>query len=221
MKLTDVCSRLFLYLVTFRRQVRNGVEFDPEQVRAQVIELLAEQERLVREDANLARQYERIKYVLHVLIDEIMINTWSDRWQDRLLEWEFFKTRLAGEEFFSRLQSEGERDPELTEIYYLALCLGFTGKYQDQPEKLRDLRWRLYRMLPDRPGEEERRVTPDAYYVAEGAREPFRPVAGLGRVLVICVALLIGLFSINFFVKRDMVDRIHQLVVEMREDARP
>ncbi len=73
------------------------------------------------------------QYALVALADETM------RWTSRLEE-EYFRTNMAGEEFFRRLEhieeSKGRND--VLEIYYLCLILGVEGKYFRTPEKLEE-----------------------------------------------------------------------------------
>jgi type IV/VI secretion system ImpK/VasF family protein len=222
--LTDVCSDLFLFLVTFRRQVRKGMNPDVDQTRRQLLEIFSEQERRVRDDAKLARLYEQVKYILVVLADEILINSnwsFSRDWEEKLLEWEFFKTRVAGEEFFTRLEKEGERDEALAEIYYIALCLGFVGMHADEPTKIVDLKRRLYRMLPDRLSESEDRITPEAYYVAEGVKDPYQPLVNMGRIAVICAALFVGIFITFGAVRREVKSETRERSLEMKKAVAP
>lgn len=224
MTLTDVCSNLFLFLVTFRRQVRKGMSPDMNQVKSQLLEIFEEQGRLVQDDANLSKLYDRVKYIMVVLADEILINsnwTYSGAWEEAVLEWEFFKTRIAGEEFFNRLEREGETDEKLAEIYYLALCLGFVGQYNDNPTKILDLKRRLYRMLPGRFSDQDTKITPDAYYVAEGAKDIYRPLVNLGRIAIVCFVLLIGLWGSYYLLKRSTVTEIKDYEKEMKAKVPP
>jgi type IV/VI secretion system ImpK/VasF family protein len=224
MTLTEVCSDLFLFLVTFRRQVRKGMNPEISQVRQQLLDIFAEQDRLVQDDANVSRLYERVKYILVVLADEILINSnwaYSSAWEESLLEWEFFKTRVAGEEFFERLEREGETDEKLAEIYYLALSLGFVGKFNDNPTKISDLKRRLYRMLPGRFSDQDTKITPDAYYVAEGVKDIYRPLMNLGLITIVCAVLFLGLWVLYFVYRGDVMKDIRLLAKEMKAHAPP
>lgn len=224
MNLTEVCSDLFLFLVTFRRQVRKGMNPELGQVRQQLLEIFSEQERLVQDDANLQKLYDRVRYILVVLADEILINSnwaYSSAWEESLLEWEFFKTRVAGEEFFERLEREGETDEKLAEIYYLALSLGFVGKYNDNPTKISDLKRRLYRMLPGRFSDQDTKITPDAYYVAEGVKDIYKPLTNLGLIALVCGVLFIGLWVVYFIYRGDVMKDIVRLEKEMKAHVPP
>ena len=93
MTLNEVASDLFLFLVTFRRQVRKGLIPDMYQVRSQLLDIFEAQERHASEDARLEKLYEKGRYPLVVTADEILINAnwaYSAQWEDEILEYEFF-----------------------------------------------------------------------------------------------------------------------------------
>jgi hypothetical protein len=67
----------------------------------------------------------------------------AERWADNPLQLDYFGTYLAGEIFFDKLEevrSRADAKPDLLEIYYFCLLLGFKGKYGvSGEEKLRSL----------------------------------------------------------------------------------
>jgi type VI secretion system protein ImpK len=76
-------------------------------------------------------------YIMAALADEIFLNLdWEGRdlWQEKLLESYLFQTHVAGEQFFTKLDSLLDaRDPgsvELAAVYLMAISLGFQGKYR-------------------------------------------------------------------------------------------
>ena len=73
----------------------------------------------------------------------------SDAWQDFLLQRMYFRTTLAGVEFFERLEDLDERDVQVREVFLMCLCLGFMGKYNTQPDAsdLAEIRLRQYRIF--------------------------------------------------------------------------
>lgn len=81
--------------------------------------------------------YKQAQYLMAALADEIFLNlAWEGRehWSACLLESALFNSNAAGELFFDRLDELlRKRDPlyaNLTQIYLLALALGFQGKYR-------------------------------------------------------------------------------------------
>jgi type VI secretion system protein ImpK len=81
--------------------------------------------------------YQEAQYIMAALADEIFLNLdWfgRDLWDTCLIENRLFKSQIAGQKFFENLDKFiEERDPliiDLGAVYYLALSLGFRGKYQ-------------------------------------------------------------------------------------------
>lgn len=82
-----------------------------------------------REDAN------DIAYAVVALADEIILyrsEALRDVWAGQSLQLHYFHENVAGEAFFTRLQSL-RRDPrrrEVLQVFYLALLFGFQGRYR-------------------------------------------------------------------------------------------
>ena len=86
------------------------------------------------------------KYALAAFMDETVLNSrwpYKDRWADNPLQLDYFGTYLAGEIFFDKLEevrARADAKPDLLQIYYLCLLLGFKGRYGVAgEEKLRSL----------------------------------------------------------------------------------
>jgi type VI secretion system protein ImpK len=82
-----------------------------------------------REDAN------DIAYALVALADDIVISRSEEHrtfWAGQSLQLHYFHINDAGEAFFTRLASirQDPRRREILQAYYLALLLGFRGRYQ-------------------------------------------------------------------------------------------
>lgn len=101
------------------------------------------------------RQHQIALYATTALIDEIFLMEldWPGReaWLDVLLEYRFFRTRVAGQRFFELVEQRllretgGASQADLAAIFLLALKLGFKGAHRGKlgEEKLRVLRARL------------------------------------------------------------------------------
>ncbi len=105
-----------------------------------------------------AELYREAQYVMAALADEIFLHlNWEGRANWPLLESRLFQTHYAGEAFFSRLDRMLQRrDPfylDLAHVYFLALSLGFQGKYRGEPdqEPLERYRQQLFALLYRRP----------------------------------------------------------------------
>jgi type VI secretion system protein ImpK len=82
-----------------------------------------------REDAN------DVAYAIIALADEIALSkseTVRQFWMGQALQLHYFHENVAGEAFFTRLETL-RRDPrraEILRVYYLALLFGFQGRYR-------------------------------------------------------------------------------------------
>ncbi len=106
-------------------------------------------------------------------------------WQHHLLQRRYFKTSLAGREFFERLEAIDTRDSALREVYLLCLCLGFEGRYSmaSDASELAQIRIEQYRTLQQQDPElarSDRELFPEAYSSGDGSQA--RPRGLLGRI---------------------------------------
>lgn len=130
--------------------------------------LLFDQEKLVdREDVNVIhsklssfikkhldhdvpKQYTNdILYLMAALADEIFLNLdWKGKqyWEEHMLEYEFFKTQIAGDLIFSRINEviENRAPAEVAQLYLYTLAFGFLGKYRSEPQNAMEIRIKLY-----------------------------------------------------------------------------
>jgi len=97
--------------------------------------------------------YREAQYVMAGLADELFLHLeWEGKSAWPLLESRLFQSHVAGEEVFSRIDRLLQRhDPfylDLAAVYFMALSLGFQGKYRgrDDPER-REYRRQLFRMI--------------------------------------------------------------------------
>lgn len=74
-------------------------------------------------------------YAVVALADEVALTTSEELrqyWMGRELQMHYFRENVAGEAFFTRLETV-RRDPrraEVLRVYYLALLFGFQGRYR-------------------------------------------------------------------------------------------
>ncbi len=70
-------------------------------------------------------------------------------WQKHLLQRRYFKTGLAGREFFDRLEALPAGETQIREVFLLCLALGFKGKYSMFPNSadLANIRMEQYKLL--------------------------------------------------------------------------
>jgi type VI secretion system protein ImpK len=146
--------------------------------------------------------YRQAEYVMAALADETMIHLdWAGRriWENYLVEYRLFKTRIAGEVFFERLERLLQTpDPvykDLATIYLLALMLGFRGKYQgtDDHGEIDRYRRQLFTFIfhgQPELSKETKRLFPEAYLhtVEEGPGRKVPQIKGWVMLLAVLVA---------------------------------
>lgn len=102
------------------------------------------------------------RYLKAALADEILLHTpWigRERWTAHLLESSLFRTNIAGDLVFSRIEELlSGREPskrDIARLYLFALALGFQGKYRGSGEEARLLGYReeLFQFVYQRPAD--------------------------------------------------------------------
>lgn len=152
-----------------------------------------------------ARYYEEAQYVMAALADDVFIAMdWAGAaaWSVSPLEYRLFGSKLAGVEFYRRLDRLLEhRDSartELAAVFLLGISLGFQGKFRGRDDRgaLQRYRERLYNFIYNRsprPGGGDL-LFPEAYSmtVAEGDVRNLPAVRRWFKALAVIVVLLLG-----------------------------
>jgi type IV/VI secretion system ImpK/VasF family protein len=158
--------------------------------------------------------YERAKYPLVALVDEVLLTSgwkYASAWESDLLETKIFGTAIAGEKFFKMANELEETDSDLALIFYICLCLGFKGPYSEDDEALQDLKFRLYKMLPEYMASLPSQLTPEAYHVVPKQARKLSPVINLARVAIVCIGFCVIYVIVNQILWHETVDLIHKL----------
>ncbi|MCI0625011.1 MAG: type IVB secretion system protein IcmH/DotU [Acidobacteria bacterium] len=141
--LSDLCTEIFLAILQVQR-TRDIGSFDS--FHPNVQKLFESFEHKCKALGVEAGDVGAAKYALAAFADETVLNSqWhsKDRWADNPLQLDYFGTYLAGEIFFDKLEearARADTKPDLLQIYYFCLLLGFKGKYGvGGEEKLRSL----------------------------------------------------------------------------------
>jgi len=219
MTLFELASDLFLFLVTFRRKIRKGIPVDLSEVRNRLEVVFAEQEAAARANPSLFALYEKAKYPLVALADEVVLTCdWEHAsvWASETLEQRYFGTNIAGDQFFVLIDELGDDEPEMAQVLYTCLCLGFRGRYREDAQELQTLRSRLYRQIPQYMASRGERLCPDAYRVEEGSAGGLRPLVNLARVGIVCVVLVI----VYLVVSQLFWNRVTETISVVAEDIR-
>lgn len=98
--------------------------------------------------------YREAQYVMAALADEVFLHiNWAGKESWVLLESRLFQTHVAGEVIFQRIDRIlKQRDPfyiDVAAVYFMAIALGFQGKYRDSANKaeLNQYQQQLFRFL--------------------------------------------------------------------------
>jgi type VI secretion system protein ImpK len=182
-KLSELFTPLIAYMLYFTR-LPSEQRGDFAAVRSKIGHLLEEQRAAVKRDDIDPRHYENACFAIVAWLDETVMRYAHEpnielfnQWRRAPLQAELFNTANAGEEFFDRLSRLTPADKEIIEVYWLALSLGFRGRYYDdsQAPRLAELRRQYAAHLPAPAVElldfEKRRehVTPQPYLAAAPA----------------------------------------------------
>ena len=127
-----------------------------QEIRRLLLEAFESQKRRISRESGPygVELFREVEYVEAVLADEVFLTLeWPGRkfWTTHLLEAQLFGTHSAGEMFFTRVDSfltDRHAGPEgLEALYFLALSLGFQGKYRDRQDQTSIPRYKreLYR----------------------------------------------------------------------------
>lgn len=148
------------------------------------------------------------RYLKAALADEMLLNTpWIGRdcWTAHLLEASLFRTSVAGERVFERIeQLLSNREPSLRPIaslYLSALALGFQGKYRGAGDTDRFAGYReelfqfVYQRRPDLSGRD--RVLSERAYASTLSHIAPRKLPTLSRWTVIFLLGMLGLLAIS------------------------
>ncbi len=210
-ELFKVASREFLFLSAFRQKVRKGIRVDIDDAASDLDEIFREQASLARTDPKLEALYERARYPLVVLADEILLHAgweFSPQWQDRIFEEKFFRSNVGGDQYFAIAKDLRPEDVELAGIVFAGLALGFRGKYRERPEKLAEVRKSVYRLLAEYLATTSDKITPEAYHVQAGPPKRINPAITLARVAIISVGGLVLYYVVTFLLWASLVSDI-------------
>jgi type IV/VI secretion system ImpK/VasF family protein len=215
-ELFRLTAPLFLFLTSFRRKVRRGIRVELAEASDRLEEIFGQMGGESRQDPRLESLYEKVKFPLVVLADEILLHSgWeaAPQWEAQLLEEKYFSTNIGGEKYFSIANEIKPDDTELAAVLFTGITLGFGGKYRERPEKLSEVRKRLYRLNAEYIASLGDKITPAAYHVDPQPSRKLSPLLNLYRVLIVAFGVLV-LYWILAFVLWG------QSMGELREAAR-
>lgn len=177
---------LLEYLVTLKQKLERGEILSQEVIRKDGKAFLSTVENELLKYPHFHTRLDLIKYVLTVLIDEVIIfSPWqyAEEWQAHPLEMELFGKSIAGERFFELLENDGYQDPELAELFFICLAIGFDRKIVRDTE----MKKRLYALINERLPEDERRISPGAEEAVIRTDTNLPPLFGIMAITTVLV----------------------------------
>lgn len=125
-----------------------------ESFRTRIKQMLEEADRRGTERGYSRETLNEARYGVVAFLDEMILQSgWDQKsqWASSPLQYQYFETHIAGEEFFERLNALRRAHPvnaDLLEMFQTCLVLGFEGKYKlEGREKLKDLTHDLFREI--------------------------------------------------------------------------
>ena len=215
-ELFRLASPLFLFLVSFRRKVQKGYSVSESMVLGDLDQLFAQMDRQVRNDPRLEALYEKSKYPLVVLADEVLLHSnWehADSWQrNHLLEERLFHTNIGGDKIFNLASELRYEEVEMASVLFTAISLGVRGTYHRKPEKLAEIRSKLYRQMSEYLADAQHQLTPAAYHVTPKPAKRLSPAVTLARVAMVCGGLLLFYWVASWLLWSGAVSNLREIV---------
>jgi type VI secretion system protein ImpK len=202
----ELCTPVFGYAAVLPREA-GGIEPGYQQFRQEVLNALqrieseAQQHGVEREDASKA------VYALSLFMDEqVAESEWTGKmqWMNEPLSIVKLQDPQGGINFFSILDSLGERQKALKEVFLVCLALGFRGKYAEldltqQSARIAEVRQKVVRSIHPAPLESRKLLFPEAYAEAVPLEDEAPPpprwwVAASLATVAVCLLIYVLLF---------------------------
>lgn len=168
-------------------------------VRNDIVEKFITMEQALINANSSQENIDHVKYCLAAIIDEcVLCSCWEQRqqWMGSSLQTQWFGEHLAGREFFSRLTrllDDVDSNIDVIELYYLALQLGFKGKYRLQEgDQLQRLIHQIQYQLAMHHKEINERTS---VTIEEGSLK-----SRLQAMLISCKGILVATVTVNILI---------------------
>ena len=208
LSLMDLCTPVFGYAAVLPR-ASEGSHPDYAQFRQEVLAALEKIESEAPEHGIEHEDAMEACYALSLFLDEqVAESDWvaKSQWAGEPLSVVRLQDPAGGANFFTRLESLGERQKDVREVFLLCLSLGFRGKYIDleptqQAAKLGEIRQKILRSIHARPLDSREVLFPEAYEPAEPLENEapppprwwlFASLGAVGLAIIIYVVLYVA-----------------------------
>lgn len=192
-----------------------------EQAQSTMGQLISQSEACFQKNAFSPEDYQLARFAVFAWVDETFLSSqWPGRqqWQLEQLQRRYYQVTDAGELFFEKLNTIGPHQQDVREVYYLCLCLGFTGQYCNEGDDfmLDQLRLSNLKVLTASsmgvPTLEKEELFPDAYPVGNQENIVIGPRRKWSLFTIICaiapIALYGLLYLIYFFILGNIGDNL-------------
>lgn len=205
---TQRLAEVYAPVFTLALQLRATQEYgDAETLRERIKTLLDKTRRQAVKSGLPPEDVREAEFALVAFLDETLLSSdWSqkDRWLARPLQLELYDRYDAGEAFFDRLdglRANPGLHAEAIEVYYLAMALGFKGKYQlHGQEELRSLIEETQSELARQPGLAVGALAPHGAPRDGVAAEVRSAVPAWALVMAAVLLALVVYLSLSFFI---------------------
>ena len=208
LSLRMIYAPVIAYIVLFQRTAPTS-PLSSEKFRQEVRGMLDRAGQEALQMGYAPEKVDHVRFSIVAFVDEVVLNSdWVHRsvWMERPMQFEEFETTVAGDQFFDRFEGVSEIDPEIAEIDFLILSLGFKGRYVGMENDLLNVRRRLFKRFPAGAVMSVAQLTSEAYEenihgLAEAgtgwSKWKWIGVAAVAAVvLIIYVILQLGLGSV-------------------------
>jgi len=196
----DLCTPAFAYTAILPRQAGES-QPNYQQFRDQVVEALRKVEADAPEQGIDPEDARQACYALCFFVDsQVAVSEWEGRsqWSMEPLGIVLQQDPEGGVNFFNRLESLGDRQKAVKEIFLVCLSLGFRGRLAElepaqQAAQLTELKKEIVRGIRPEPLEKQPELFPEGYEPADPIQDEVPPpprwwmLASIGGVLLALV----------------------------------
>lgn len=191
MEIRDVAVDCFLFVSTLSQRLNDQPNKDAYDLFDEARRVFDHMEKKVAGDKVLSAKYEKIKYPLTALVDEVVLTSgWPGATNWPVLELQYFGSQVGGNAVYDQIAALTPAESDLFEIYFHVLTLGFRGMYHDDQNRWEEVVDSLYRQLPD-PWRDGDKLTPAAYHVKPGKTNRLDPMFSVIKFMIVGMGIML------------------------------
>jgi len=202
MNMLDGFLPIFSYVAKLKESPELLQSLTFNSVRTDIERLLTESSMNIVDSGYSEEQYDYARFAIVVYVDETLLSfDWAEKseWIKDMLQKTYYGIANGGTEFYERLEQLNPVnlvEKDIREVYFYALCLGFSGKLfrsEDKSSKQKIIQ-SCHSLLSSNPLSDEGVLFPVAYSEQVKARQIKRPMNLNALVIAIPVLAVIGFF---------------------------